>query len=265
MKALNLNGKIMIIPMAALDEKVRNAIKQEDGLQNIGGTDIFVYATGRLEEHPHQCCGGGHHHHHEDGHQCCGGEGHHHHHEDGHQCCGGGGHHHHHEDGHQCCGGGGHHHHHEDGHQCCGGGEGHHHHHEDGHQCCGGGGHHHHHEDGHQCCGGGGHHHHHEDGHQCCGGGHNTDEFYDHDEADETFIDEEDNYAGDQDDDLGTVRVINEPVVIVNTDDVAKLGFPVEDDMFLRLSPEGLTLLPGADVDKGGFQTGAITIRLEEE
>ena len=153
MKALNLNGKIMIIPMAALDEKVRSAIKQEDGLQNIGGTDIFVYATGRLEEHPHQCCGGG----------------------------------------------------------------------------------------------------------------HNTDEFYDHDEADETFIDEEDNYAGDQDDDLGTVRVINEPVVIVNTDDVAKLGFPVEDDMFLRLSPEGLTLLPGADVDKGGFQTGAITIRLEEE
>ena len=217
MKALNLNGKIMIIPMAALDEKVRSAIKQEDGLQNIGGTDIFVYATGRLEEHPHQCCGGG-------------------------------GHHHHHEDGHQCCGG-----------------EGHHHHHEDGHQCCGGGGHHHHHEDGHQCCGGGGHHHHHEDGHQCCGGGHNTDEFYDHDEADETFIDEEDNYAGDQDDDLGTVRVINEPVVIVNTDDVAKLEFPVEDDMFLRLSPEGLTLLPGADVDKGGFQTGAITIRLEEE
>ena len=201
MKALNLNGKIMIIPMAALDEKVRSAIKQEDGLQNIGGTDIFVYATGRLEEHPHQCCGGG-------------------------------GHHHHHEDGHQCCGGG-HHHHHEDGHQCCGGGEGHH--------------------------------HHHEDGHQCCGGGHNTDEFYDHDEADETFIDEEDNYVGDQDDDLGTVRVINEPVVIVNTDDVAKLGFPVEDDMFLRLSPEGLTLLPGADVDKGGFQTGAITIRLEEE
>ncbi len=169
MKALNLNGKIMIIPMAALDEKVRSAIKQEDGLQNIGGTDIFVYATGRLEEHPHQCCGGG------------------------------------------------------------------------------------------------GHHHHHEDGHQCCGGGHNTDEFYDHDEADETFIDEEDIYAGDQDDDLGTVRVINEPVVIVNTDDVAKLGFPVEDDMFLRLSPEGLTLLPGADVDKGGFQTGAITIRLEEE
>ena len=168
MKALNLNGKIMIIPMAALDEKVRSAIKQEDGLQNIGGTDIFVYATGRLEEHPRQCCGGGHHHHHEDG-------------------------------------------------------------------------------------------------HQCCGGGHNTDEFYDHDEADETFIDEEDNYAGDQDDDLGTVRVINEPVVIVNTDDVAKLGFPVEDDMFLRLSPEGLTLLPGADVDKGGFQTGAITIRLEEE
>ena len=215
MKALNLNGKIMIIPMAALDEKVRSAIKQEDGLQNIGGTDIFVYATGRLEEHPHQCCGGGHHHHHEDGHQCCGGEGHHHHHEDGHQCCGGG--------------------------------------------------HHHHHEDGHQCCGGGGHHHHHEDGHQCCGGGHNTDEFYDHDEADETFIDEEDNYVGDQDDDLGTVRVINEPVVIVNTDDVAKLEFPVEDDMFLRLSPEGLTLLPGADVDKGGFQTGAITIRLEEE
>ena len=169
MKALNLNGKIMIIPMAALNEKVRSAIKQEDGLQNIGGTDIFVYATGRLEEHPHQCCGGG------------------------------------------------------------------------------------------------GHHHHHEDGHQCCGGGHNTDEFYDHDEADETFIDEEDIYAGDQDDDLGTVRVINEPVVIVNTDDVAKLGFPVEDDMFLRLSPEGLTLLPGADVDKGGFQTGAITIRLEEE
>ena len=203
MKALNLNGKIMIIPMAALDEKVRSAIKQEDGLQNIGGTDIFVYATGRLEEHPHQCCGGG-----------------------------------------------GHHHHHEDGHQCCGGGEGHHHNHEDGHQCCGRGG---------------GHHHNHEDGHQCCGGGHNTDEFYDHDEADETFIDEEDNYAGDQDDDLGTVRVINEPVVIVNTDDVAKLGFPVEDDMFLRLSPEGLTLLPGADVDKGGFQTGAITIRLEEE
>ena len=200
MKALNLNGKIMIIPMAALDEKVRSAIKQEDGLQNIGGTDIFVYATGRLEEHPHQCCGGGHHHHHEDGHQCCGGEGHHH-----------------------------------------------------------------HHEDGHQCCGGEGHHHHHEDGHQCCGGGHNTDEFYDHDEADETFIDEEDIYAGDQDDDLGTVRVINEPVVIVNTDDVAKLGFLVEDDMFLRLSPEGLTLLPGADVDKGGFQTGAITIRLEEE
>lgn len=193
----------MIIPMAALDEKVRSAIKQEDGLQNIGGTDIFVYATGRLEEHPHRCC------------------------------CGGGG--------------GGHHHHHEEGHECCGGGGGHHHHHEEGHECCGGGGGHHNHEEGHEC--------------RC-----SHDEHYDRDEADETFIDEEDNYDGEEeDDDLGTVRVINEPVVIVNTDDVAKLGFAVQDDMFFGLSPEGLTLLPGADVDKDGFQTGAITIRLEEE
>ncbi|MDD4820910.1 MAG: hypothetical protein PHD21_08770, partial [Flavobacteriales bacterium] len=79
MEPVNLNGKILLIPMNAIDPQVRAAIKQEDGMQSVNGADIFVYATGQIEEH--NCCGGhGHHHDEENGeeHHCCGGHGHHH-------------------------------------------------------------------------------------------------------------------------------------------------------------------------------------------
>ena len=268
MKPLNLSGKILLIPMDQLPQDTRDTLRREDGMQTIAGTNVFVYATGRVvsgcccggghhhHEDGHECCGGGHHHH-EDGHECCGGG--HHHHEDGHECCGGG--HHHHEEGHECCGGG---HHHEDGHECCGGG---HHHHEDGHECCGGG--HHHHEEGHECCGGG--RHHHEEGHECCGGHHHHEDGHEYnaDEADETFFEPEDlAYGKDEpitetiDDNL--LLVVNEPVIIVNTSDAARIGFDVSQARPFDLPPEGVTLVPGRDVDKGYFQTGPISIQLRD-
>ena len=263
MKPLNFNGKILLIPMAQLPRQTQDALRQEDGMQALGGANLFVYATGRVvsgcccghhhggehhHEDGHECCGGGHHH--EDGHECCGGG---HHHEDGHECCGGG---HHHEDGHECCGGG---HHHEDGHECCGGG----HHHEDGHECCGGG---HHHEDGHECCGGG---HHHEDGHECCGGGHHHETPYNADEADETYFASEDLAYGKEDPVTETIDdhlllVVNEPVVIVNTSDAERIGFDAQQARWFELPPDGVTLVPGRDVDKGFFQTGPISIQLRD-
>ena len=226
MKPLNLSGKILLIPMDQLPQNTREALRQEDGMQTLSGANVFVYATGHVVSGC--CCGGGHHHH-----------------EDGHECCGGG--HHHHEDGHECCGGG--HHHHEDGHECCGGG---HHHHEDGHECCGGG--HHHHEDGHECCGRGGHHHHQD---------------YDPDEADETFFEPEDLAYGKDDPITETIDdnlllVVNEPVIIVNTSDAARIGFDVAQARPFDLPPEGVTLVPGRDVDKGYFQTGPISIQLRD-
>ena len=226
MKPLNLSGKILLIPMDQLPQDTRDTLRREDGMQTIAGTNVFVYATGRVVSGC--CCGGGHHHH-----------------EDGHECCGGG--HHHHEDGHECCGGG--HHHHEEGHECCGGG-------------------HHHHEEGHECCGGG-HHHHHEEGHECCGGGHHHHEEYNPDEADETFFEPEDlAYGKDEpitetiDDNL--LLVVNEPVIIVNTSDAARIGFDVSQARPFDLPPEGVTLVPGRDVDKGYFQTGPISIQLRD-
>ena len=237
MKPLNFNGKILLIPMAQLPRQTQDALRQEDGMQALGGANLFVYATGRVVS---GCCCGHHH----------GGE---HHHEDGHECCGGG---HHHEDGHECCGGG---HHHEDGHECCGGG----HHHEDGHECCGGG---HHHEDGHECCGGG---HHHEDGHECCGGGHHHETPYNADEADETYFASEDLAYGKEDPVTETIDdhlllVVNEPVVIVNTSDAERIGFDAQQARWFELPPDGVTLVPGRDVDKGFFQTGPISIQLRD-
>ena len=225
MKPLNLSGKILLIPMDQLPQDTRDTLRREDGMQTIAGANVFVYATGRVVSGC--CCGGGHHHH-----------------EEGHECCGGG--HHHHEEGHECCGGG--HHHHEEGHECCGGG-------------------HHHHEEGHECCGGG--HHHHEEGHECCGGGHHHHEEYNPDEADETFFEPEDlAYGKDEpitetiDDNL--LLVVNEPVIIVNTSDAARIGFDVSQARPFDLPPEGVTLVPGRDVDKGYFQTGPISIQLRD-
>ena len=211
MKPLNLSGKILLIPMDQLPQDTRDTLRREDGMQTIAGTNVFVYATGRVVSGC--CCGGGHHHH---------------------------------EEGHECCGGG--HHHHEEGHECCGGG-------------------HHHHEDGHECCGGG--HHHHEEGHECCGGGHHHHEEYNPDEADETFFEPEDlAYGKDEpitetiDDNL--LLVVNEPVIIVNTSDAARIGFDVSQARPFDLPPEGVTLVPGRDVDKGYFQTGPISIQLRD-
>ena len=197
MKPLNLSGKILLIPMDQLPQDTRDTLRREDGMQTIAGTNVFVYATGRVVS----------------------------------GCCGGGGHHHH-EEGHECCGGG-----------------------------------HHHHEEGHECCGGG--HHHHEEGHECCGGGHHHHEEYNPDEADETFFEPEDlAYGKDEpitetiDDNL--LLVVNEPVIIVNTSDAARIGFDVSQARPFDLPPEGVTLVPGRDVDKGYFQTGPISIQLRD-
>ena len=68
----------------------------------------------------------------------------------------------------------------------------------------------------------------------------------------------------EEDEDLGTIRVIDEPIIIINASDIQKIGFTPTDDMFFKISPDGLTLLPGANIDHGCTQTGPITIRLEE-
>ena len=147
---------------------------------------------------------------------------------------------------------------------CCGGG---HHHHEEGHECCGGG--HHHHEEGHECCGGGGHHHH-EEGHECCGGGgHHHEEKYDPSEADETYFGQEDLAYGKDEPIMETVNdnlllVVNEPLVIVNTADADRLGFDPASARYFELPPDGITLVPGKDVDRDGFQTGPISINLQQ-
>ena len=221
MKPLNLSGKILVIPMASLPQNTKDAIQQEDGMQAAFGTNIFVYATGRVFS---GCCCG--HHHGEEGH-------HHHEHEEGHECCGGH-HHHEHEEGHECCGG---HHHHE---------------HEEGHECCGG---HHHHE--------------HEEGHECCGGHHHHEHGYNAGEADETYFGQEDLAYGKDEPILETIDdnlllVINEPVAIVNTSDAERIGFDAAAAKYFELPPDGITLVPGKDVDKEGFQTGPISIQLKD-
>jgi hypothetical protein len=82
MEIKNLNGKMLLVPMSKIGEEFAALIEKEDGMQNVLGVDIFVYATGNMPER-HCCCGGrgGHHHHEgEEGeHHCCGG---HHHHEE---------------------------------------------------------------------------------------------------------------------------------------------------------------------------------------
>ncbi len=191
MKPLNLSGKILVIPMASLPQNTKDAIQQEDGMQAAFGTNIFVYATGRVFS---GCCCG--HHHGEEGH-----------------------HHHEHEEGHECCGG---HHHHE-------------------------------HEEGHECCGG---HQHHEHG-------------YNADEADETYFGQEDLAYGKDEPILETIDdnlllVINEPVAIVNTSDAERIGFDAAAAKYFELPPDGITLVPGKDVDKEGFQTGPISIQLKD-
>ncbi|MBQ8650531.1 MAG: hypothetical protein IJ483_04775, partial [Flavobacteriales bacterium] len=77
MKTINLNGKMLLVPMSKIGEEFTTLIEQVDGMQNVLGADIFVYATGNMPER-HCCCGGkGHHHEGEEGeHHCCGG--HHH-------------------------------------------------------------------------------------------------------------------------------------------------------------------------------------------
>ena len=176
MKPLNLSGKILVIPMASLPQNTKDAIQQEDGMQAAFGTNIFVYATGRVFS------------------GCC---------------CG----HHHGEEGH----------------------------------------HHHEHEGGHECCGG---HHHHEHG-------------YNADEADETYFGQEDLAYGKDEPILETIDdnlllVINEPVAIVNTSDAERIGFDAATAKYLELPPDGITLVPGKDVDKEGFQTGPISIQLKD-
>ncbi|MDD4820576.1 MAG: hypothetical protein PHD21_07065, partial [Flavobacteriales bacterium] len=69
----------------------------------------------------------------------------------------------------------------------------------------------------------------------------------------------------DEDEDLGTIRVIDEPIVIINASQAKMIGFTPTEDMYFKISPDGLTLLPGAAVDHGCTQTGPITIRLDEE
>ena len=198
MKPLNFNGKILLIPMAQLPRQTQDALRQEDGMQALGGANLFVYATGRVVS---GCCCGHHH----------GGE-------------------HHHEDRHECCGGG------------------------------------HHHEDAHKCCGGG---HHHEDAHECCGGGHHHETPYNADEADETYFASEDLAYGKEDPVTETIDdhlllVVNEPVVIVNTSDAERIGFDAQQARWFELPPDGVTLVPGRDVDKGFFQTGPISIQLRD-
>ena len=169
MKPLNLSGKILLIPMDQLPQDTRDTLRREDGMQTIAGTNVFVYATGRVVSGC--CCGGGHHHH--------------------------------------------------------------------------------------------------EEGHECCGGGHHHHEEYNPDEADETFFEPEDlAYGKDEpitetiDDNL--LLVVNEPVIIVNTSDAARIGFDVSQARPFDLPPEGVTLVPGRDVDKGYFQTGPISIQLRD-
>ncbi|MBO4960664.1 MAG: hypothetical protein J6C80_00320 [Flavobacteriales bacterium] len=242
MKTINLNGKMLLVPMSKIGEEFTTLIEQVDGMQNVLGADIFVYATGNMPER----------------HCCCGGKGHHHEGEEGeHHCCGG--HHHEGEEGeHHCCGGKGHHHESEEGeHHCCGG---HHHEGEEGeHHCCGG--HHHEGEEGeHHCCGG--HHHEGEEGeHHCCGGHHHEGESY----IDDDDLSDED-YAGeDEGEDLDTLLVVDEPLVMINTQQAYMLGIEVRKDMFYHVPEEGLTLLPAACLDREGFiTTGPITIRMEE-
>ena len=176
MKPLNLSGKILVIPMASLPQNTKDAIQQEDGMQAAFGTNIFVYATGRVFS------------------GCC---------------CG----HHHGEEGH----------------------------------------HHHEHEEGHECCGG---HQHHEHG-------------YNADEADETYFGQEDLAYGKDEPILETIDdnlllVINEPVAIVNTSDAERIGFDAAAAKYFELPPDGITLVPGKDVDKEGFQTGPISIQLKD-
>ena len=210
MKTINLNGKMLLVPMSKIGEEFTTLIEQVDGMQNVLGADIFVYATGNMPEH----------------HCCCGGKGHHHEGEEGeHHCCGG----HHHE-----------------------GEEGEHH-------CCGG--HHHEGEEGeHHCCGG--HHHEGEEGeHHCCGGHHHEGESY----IDDDDLSDED-YAGeDEGEDLDTLLVVDEPLVMINTQQAYMLGIEVREEMFYHVPEEGLTLLPAACLDREGFiTTGPITIRMEE-
>ena len=210
MKTINLNGKMLLVPMSKIGEEFTSLIEQVDGMQNVLGADIFVYATGNMPER----------------HCCCGGKGHH---DEG-------------EEGeHHCCGG----HHHED---------------EEGeHHCCGG--HHHEGEEGeHHCCGG--HHHEGEEGeHHCCGGHHHEGESY----IDDDDLSDED-YAGeDEGEDLDTLLVVDEPLVMINTQQAYMLGIEVREDMFYHVPEEGLTLLPAACLDREGFiTTGPITIRMEE-
>ena len=112
MEIKNLNGKMLLVPMSKIGEEFAALIEKEDGMQNVLGVDIFVYATGNMPER-HCCCGGrGHHHHDEEEgeHHCCGGHGHHGDEEGEHHCCGGHGHHGDEEGEHHCCGG----HHHEE-------------------------------------------------------------------------------------------------------------------------------------------------------
>ena len=176
MKPLNLSGKILVIPMASLPQNTKDAIQQEDGMQAAFGTNIFVYATGRVFS------------------GCC---------------CG----HHHGEEGQN----------------------------------------HHEHEEGHECCGG---HQHHEHG-------------YNADEADETYFGQEDLAYGKDEPILETIDdnlllVINEPVAIVNTSDAERIGFDAAAAKYFELPPDGITLVPGKDVDKEGFQTGPISIQLKD-
>ncbi|MBR4402034.1 MAG: hypothetical protein IKT29_00715, partial [Flavobacteriales bacterium] len=95
MEIKNLNGKMLLVPMSKIGEEFAALIEKEDGMQNVLGVDIFVYATGNMPER-HCCCGGrgGHHHEGEEGeHHCCGGHGHHGDEEGEHHCCGGHSHH----------------------------------------------------------------------------------------------------------------------------------------------------------------------------
>ena len=111
MEIKNLNGKMLLVPMSKIGEEFAALIEKEDGMQNVLGVDIFVYATGNMPER-HCCCGGrgGHHHEGEEGeHHCCGGHGHHGDEEGEHHCCGGHGHHGDEEGEHHCCGGHSHH------------------------------------------------------------------------------------------------------------------------------------------------------------
>ena len=122
MEIKNLNGKMLLVPMSKIGEEFAALIEKEDGMQNVLGVDIFVYATGNMPER-HCCCGGrGGHHHGDEGeeHHCCGGHGHHGDEGEEHHCCGGHGHHGDEGEEHHCCGGHGHHGDEGEEHHCCG-------------------------------------------------------------------------------------------------------------------------------------------------